>query len=100
MLFKYLLIVISVAIALSIAGCSSQNYEFGFGSGGDCDKVYSDCISRCKNSDMTRTECYNSCDKTRAMCRAMQVKGCMQNCNTKYGKDTPKAESCKKKCKD
>lgn len=51
-----------------------------------------------KKGDKTRNRCLNECDKMRGMCKAMKIKGCMQQCNEKHTKGTAQNEACKTRC--
>lgn len=87
---------IFMIVLILFFGCSSQSGKFGFTSG-DCNKIYEECLQKCNK---TRDECNRDCEKLKGMCRAMKIKGCMQECNQKYGKGTPAAEDCKAKCEN
>ncbi|RAX51636.1 hypothetical protein CCY99_08720 [Helicobacter sp. 16-1353] len=87
-----------VVIMLLISGCNNRD-KFGFTSS-DCGEVYTNCMNKCTQSNKSRAECLNNCDKSRAMCEAVKTKGCMQNCNKNYGKNTSSSEACKKSCID
>ena len=89
-------IIFMIVVALLIIGCNNKE-QFGFTSS-NCNEVYNNCLNKCLQSGKTRVECLSNCDKSRGMCRAVKIKGCMQNCNTTYGKNTPSSESCKRSC--
>ncbi|WP_146745201.1 hypothetical protein [Helicobacter monodelphidis] len=82
-----------------LAGCgSSDSKGFGFRSS-NCDVVHSDCMSQCSR-DKTKNSrsCLDECEKSRAMCNALKVKGCMQKCNDQYGKKNSSSDACKRNC--
>ena len=87
-----------ILMAIFFAGCEKKA-TFGFTSS-DCNEVYTNCINKCIQTNKSRAECANSCDRSRGMCEAIKVKGCMQNCNKRYGKNTMQSETCKKRCSD
>lgn len=87
-----------ILMAIFFAGCEKKA-TFGFTSN-DCNEVYTNCINKCIQTNKSRAECANSCDRSRGMCEAIKVKGCMQNCNKRYGKNTMQSETCKKRCSD
>jgi len=91
--------ILLIGIMLLFVACSSQTQEFGFGSS-DCNEVQSKCMKQCTKNGKSVVQCNDECERAKGMCNAIKVKGCMQECNTKYGKDTPGAESCKKACQD
>lgn len=96
--FVFLVVVGFGAFVLS--GCDSgKKSAFGFTSN-DCNEVYSNCLNKCIQQNRTRVECTTSCERSRGMCEAIKVKGCMQNCNKRYGRKTLQAETCKKRCAD
>lgn len=84
-------------VMVFINGCNSSS-KFGFTSS-DCSEVYSTCMNKC-TPNSKRSECINNCSKSKAMCESIKVKGCMQDCNTKYKKGTQNAELCKRRCAD
>lgn len=93
-------IFLAILGAIILGGCDSgKKSPFGFSSN-DCNEVYSNCLNKCIQSNKTRVECVGSCERSRGMCEAIKVKGCMQNCNKRYGKGTLQAETCKKRCAD
>ncbi len=83
---------------LLLSSCSSQNAGFGFKSS-DCKEVYKECMAKCSAKGESRDKCSVACAKTESLCRAMKIKGCMQDCNAKYGKDTQESAVCKERCK-
>lgn len=83
---------------LFFVGCWDNN-KFGFISS-NCNEVYSNCMNKCVKKGLKRSDCFNSCDKSRGMCASIKVKGCMQDCNSKYKKGTQNAEICKQRCVD
>lgn len=83
-------------IMLLLSGCNNES-KFGFTSS-NCGEVYNNCMNKCIQSNKTRAECLGNCDKSRAMCEAVKTKGCMQDCNTNYGKNTPSSDACKRSC--
>lgn len=83
-------------IALVFIACNKP--KFGFTSS-DCGEVYNNCMRECIKTN-TRSVCINNCDKSRSMCQSIKIKGCMQDCNSKYGKNTSNSEICKKRCMD
>lgn len=87
-----------ILMAIVFAGCEKKA-TFGFTSN-DCNEVYTNCINKCIQTNKSRAECANSCDRSRGMCEAIKVKGCMQNCNKRYGKNTMQSETCKKRCSE
>lgn len=89
-------IIFIIVFALLITGCNNKE-QFGFTSN-NCNEVYNNCLNKCLQSGKTRVDCLGSCDKSRGMCRAVKTKGCMQNCNKTYGKNTASSESCKRSC--
>ncbi|MGX2983486.1 hypothetical protein [Helicobacter sp. 23-1045] len=89
-------IFLAIFIAVFIVGCEKKA-TFGFTSS-DCNEVYSICLNKCTQSGKSRADCLQSCERSRGMCNAVKTKGCMQNCNKSYGKNTPSAESCKRQC--
>ncbi|MGP1450183.1 MAG: hypothetical protein ACTTJS_03535 [Wolinella sp.] len=97
---KKLTILLIVAIfSLVLVGCEDKSKQFGFGSG-DCNEVQRNCINQCSRSGKSSAQCINDCEKARAMCAAIKVKGCMQDCNQRYGKGSQGAEYCKKRCQE
>lgn len=90
---------IFLVMALIIFSGCDKKATYGFTSG-DCNEVYTNCLNKCLQSNKTRTECVNSCERSRSMCFSIKVKGCMQNCNKDYGKDTIQAQSCKNRCSE
>ena len=93
-------IFLAVLGAIFFIGCDSgKKSPFGFTSS-DCNEVYTTCQNKCIQSNRTRADCANSCERSRGMCEAIKVKGCMQNCNKIHGKGTLQAETCKKRCAD
>ncbi len=80
-----------------LLGCSdSKKKNEGFMSSlGDCNVVYTQCINKCKDGPKL---CGDQCEKARGMCNAIHVKGCMQQCNERYGKDSSSSEACKRNC--
>lgn len=88
---------IFLVMALIIFSGCDKKATYGFTSS-DCNEVYTNCLNKCLQSNKTRTECVNSCERSRSMCFSIKVKGCMQNCNKDYGKDTLQAQSCKNRC--
>ena len=93
---KNLLFFISL-IGIFYSGCSSQSGKF-FNEASDCDKTKQSCMKKCREQGKSQNVCTNECEKLRTMCNAIKTKGCMQDCNLKYGKNTPTAENCKKSC--
>lgn len=89
------LVILGFSAFVSI-GCE-KNGQFGFSSG-DCNEVYTNCVNKCVQSNKSRIECTNSCERGRGMCASIKLKGCTQDCNKNYGKGTPEAESCKNRC--
>lgn len=81
---------------LLITACNNRD-KFGFSSS-NCDEVYTNCMNKCTQGDKTKADCLVSCSKSRNMCYAVKVKGCMQDCNKHYGKDTPGSKRCKQAC--
>ena len=79
-------------------GCEKKA-QFGFTSS-DCNEVYTNCLNKCIQTNKTRIECSQSCERSRGMCSAIKVKGCMQDCNKRYGKNTMQSETCKKRCSE
>lgn len=84
-----------ILILLFFAACDNRS-KFGFSSG-NCNEVYQTCMNKCIQ-DKPRNECIESCSKSRGMCQAVKTKGCMQDCNKNYGKNSQQAETCKKRC--
>lgn len=80
---------------LLFLGCDKS--KFGFSSS-NCGEVYTNCLTKCTQSGKTRAECLNGCERSKGMCQAVKIKGCMQDCNTNYGKNSPSAEACKRSC--
>lgn len=87
-----------ILMAIFFAGCEKKA-TFGFTSS-NCDEVYTNCLNKCIQSNKTRLECSQSCERSRGMCSAIKVKGCMQECNKRYGKNTMQSETCRKRCSD
>lgn len=79
-----------------LVGCEKKA-TFGFTSS-NCNEVYTICMNKCLQSNKKRTECTESCERSRGMCAAIKVKGCLQDCNKTYGKNTLQAETCKNNC--
>lgn len=89
---KYLVFIAFIALV----GCNDKS-KMGFTSG-DCGEVYTNCLNRCTHSGRTRVDCLTSCERSRGMCESIKVKGCMQNCNKAYGKDSTSSENCRRTC--
>lgn len=87
-----------IIFAIIIVGCDKKA-TYGFTSG-DCNEVYTNCLNKCVQTNKPRTECANSCERSRSMCFAIKVKGCMQDCNKNYGKDSLQSQSCKRQCEN
>ncbi len=97
---RFILLAVLGFGAFFISGCdNNKKATFGFTSS-NCNEVYTNCLNKCIQSNRTRLDCSNSCERSRGMCEAIKVKGCMQNCNKRYGKGTLQAETCKKRCAD
>ena len=98
---KLIILLISLFVAVALIACEksgSKKQQFGFGSS-DCNQVQRNCMNQCAREGKPSSQCINECDKARSMCAAVKVKGCMQDCNQRYGKGTSSAESCKGRCK-
>lgn len=95
--FAILLISLLMAVVFVACGNNDDKKQFGFGSS-DCNQVQRNCMNQCAREGKPTSQCMNDCEKARAMCAAIKVKGCMQDCNQRYGKGTSSAESCKKRC--
>lgn len=78
-------------------GCSKEEKNFLYNSS-NCNDVKRDCLNQCRNEGKSQAICLNECEKVRGMCAAVKTKGCLQNCNSQYGKGTQAAEQCKKRC--
>lgn len=90
-------VLLFLLLVLSFSACDNKA-KFGFTSK-DCDEVYNNCINKCSQTN-SYNSCLSSCEQSSGMCKAIKVKGCMQDCNIRYGKGTDSAEVCKQRCKD
>lgn len=90
--------IVFVLIILCFFGCNDRS-KFGFSSG-DCNEVHTNCLNKCIQSGKQKAECLAGCDRSRGMCESIKIKGCLQDCNKNYGKDSPSSENCKKQCMD
>lgn len=95
---KKALTLLTLMFTLLFVGCSSQSGQWAFGTS-DCDEYFNRCLNTCiKKGDKPRNQCLVECDKSRGMCKALQIKGCMQKCQEKYGKGTPQERQCRASC--
>ncbi|MCH5323007.1 MAG: hypothetical protein J1E31_05485 [Helicobacter sp.] len=78
-------------------GCGDSKSEFMYQSS-DCNKVKTDCINQAKIDRKPYNQYMLECEKVRSMCAAVKAKGCLQDCQIKFGKGTPAAEQCKNRC--
>lgn len=95
---KTLLFLFSFICIIGFLGACSSGEQSFFYKSSNCNDVKNDCLIKCRKDGKRQRECLESCEKARGMCEAVKAKGCLQDCNTQYGKNTPAAEQCKKRC--
>lgn len=87
-----------IGFGLFIAGCEGGGRQsFGYKSS-NCNDIKQDCLDKCRKDNKSQKSCLTECEKVRGMCEAVKTKGCLQDCNMKFGKGTQEAERCKKRC--
>lgn len=97
---NFILLLFFGSLVWLLSGCGEdKSKQFGFGSS-DCNEVHRNCMNQCTKEGKPMNQCLNDCEKARSMCAAIKVKGCMQNCNQRYGKDSSSAEICKRRCQE
>ncbi|MDY3113490.1 MAG: hypothetical protein SOW25_04085 [Helicobacter sp.] len=98
---KKLLFVCGIIFGIGFLGACSSSSDKGFiYSSSDCNEVKRDCLNKCRQAGKGQNTCLSECEKARGMCEAVKTKGCLQDCNLRFGKDSPGAEQCKKRCQD
>ncbi|EEO25612.1 hypothetical protein [Helicobacter winghamensis] len=94
---KKLFILFGFVAVLFFGACSGENNSFLYKSS-NCNDAKRDCLIKCRKDGKGQTRCLEECEKVRGMCEAVKTKGCLQDCNTRHGKNTPASEQCKKRC--
>lgn len=93
----FLLIFLGLFVAFA-CGCGNNKPAGPFKSS-DCQENKNYCITECKKKGGKLSDCANTCEKARGMCQAMKIKGCLQDCNIKFGKGTTSANQCQDRCR-
>ena len=96
---KFLSIVFIVCIVGFLGACSKGEDKTFLYSSSNCDEVKRDCLAKCRKNGKEQSKCLMECEKVRGMCEAVKTKGCLQDCNKTYGKNSASAEQCKKRCR-
>lgn len=89
-----------LGFVIFFSSCSNGNNNFFSVNSSDCNKTKSNCLVKCKQSGKGQNRCIEECEKVRGMCEAIKTKGCLQECNIRYGKNTQAAEQCKRRCQN
>lgn len=98
---KKLLFAMSIiGITCFLSACGGGNDQNFLYSSSDCNEVKRECLHKCRLSGKGQNLCLTECEKARGMCEAVKTKGCLQDCNLRYGKDSPATEQCKKRCQN
>ena len=95
---KSLFILLTIVwFSLLLVGCEGGRQSFGYKSS-NCNDVKQSCLDKCRKDNKSQNLCLSECEKVRGMCEAVKTKGCLQDCNMKFGKGSQEAERCKKRC--
>ncbi len=93
---RFVFLVGLICVAGLFVACENDK-KFLYGNS-NCNDVKRDCLNICRKEGKAQALCLTECEKVRGMCAAVKIKGCLQDCTMRFGKNSPQTDQCKGRC--